>query len=234
MSRKPNPRIKQMDDALQALIRRIEKPEKADLAIERLNARFGSPGAIVEARIHQIEREGLSHANALLVSMLPAIVRYMGREQFGRRPKLSTLSVAADFLQTRFLGLQIEHFHLLCLDKRGKLIDSVHLQEGTVDSAPFYPRHVLAEVVRTQAHALVLSHNHPGGTMRPSQSDIECTMGLIPTLEMLRVVLLDHIVIADKQVVSFREMGYLRAGMLSPASENDPLYKNWIDKHYLD
>ena len=60
------------------------------------------------------------------------------------------------------------------------------------------------------AAAVVLAHNHPAGIALPSKEDVEITVRLREALEVMDVVLLDHIVVADDDFVSMRDSGYLR------------------------
>ena len=102
------------------------------------------------------------------------------------------------------------------------------LQRGTTDSAPFYVRHVLGEVVRTHAHAIVISHNHPNNTLLPSQDDVGCTLSLITALQPLGVPLLDHVVVADQQAVSIRDLGYIGSNIWLAQAPGNALLSGWL------
>lgn len=109
------------------------------------------------------------------------------------------------------------------------MLACVFLQRGTTDSAPFYTRHVLSEVVRTGAHAIVISHNHPNNTLLPSRSDVNCTLNLISALQPLGVPLLDHVVIADHQAVSMRDSGLVLERTWMMQNPREPLLHHWFE-----
>ena len=102
------------------------------------------------------------------------------------------------------------------------------LQSGTEDSAPFYLKHVLAEVVRTGAKSVVLTHNHPNNTPQPSAADIDCTNALIDSLQIIGVPLLDHIIMLGSHAMSIRGFGYVIEGEWRMQAEGHNILKNWL------
>ncbi len=73
-----------------------------------------------------------------------------------------------------------------------------------------YPAQVVKEALLHKARSVVLAHNHPGNSLRPTASDLSLTKALVDALKMVSVRVLDHIVIAGDQYVSFVERGYLK------------------------
>lgn len=204
--------------------------EDAAAALERARRRYYSPAAFFEAPRSVLERGGIVPRDALLFSQIPALARILARSRLGPRPRLKNLSAAGEFLLTRYKGLAIEHFYLLCLDASGRLIACTLLQTGTTDSAPFYLKHVLAEVVRTRAHAVVISHNHPNFSARPSQADIACTLELLGALYPVGTLLLDHIIVSGRECVSLRGHGFVRGSLWLAQAPEDPLLGRWLDE----
>ncbi len=149
------------------------------------------------------------------------------RTELGEHPKIDSLNRAGEYLRTLFVGVPIEQFHLLCLDESGRLIQSRLLQSGSVNETPFYLGNVLQCAITAGASALVLSHNHPGGTRRPSQADIYCTLDALEALYPLKITLLDHIIIADGEPVSLRVSGYISNDLWDRQPDAGPLYWNW-------
>ena len=71
-------------------------------------------------------------------------------------------------------------------------------------------RRLVQEVLNTNASAIVLAHNHPSGIALPSQEDIDLTLRLREALDVMDILILDHLVIADDDYVSMNDSGYLR------------------------
>ena len=74
-----------------------------------------------------------------------------------------------------------------------------------------YPRVIVEAVLRHQAHSVILAHNHPGGTLEPSQADINITRKITAALETISVRVLDHIIVADGKYFSFADHGLIKS-----------------------
>ena len=79
---------RRLREQLEIVIHHLVKGERGDRVIETLYSYFESTSAILGATPYYLERSGLNHANALLLSMVPAITRYMIRQSFGEHPRL--------------------------------------------------------------------------------------------------------------------------------------------------
>ena len=106
-------------------------------------------------------------------------------------------------------GLSQEHFLALFLDARNRLITSEVLFYGSVDTAPVYTRVVALRAIVHHAVSVVVAHNHPSGCLNPSAADREVTDKLSWALQLLDIQLLDHLVVANNQCLSFRNLGFV-------------------------
>ena len=93
------------------------------------------------------------------------------------------------------------------LNSRNRLIDCAELARGTLAENAVYVREVVKLALDRHAAAVILAHNHPGGSPEPSAADIAFTGRLKQALELVDVRLLDHFVITAKQAVSFAARG---------------------------
>ncbi len=100
---------------------------------------------------------------------------------------------------------------LLCmmLDTKNHLLGEEIVSRGTVNASLISPRDLFLRALKYQAVHLILIHNHPSGDAAPSKEDIAITQRIFQAGELLDVHLLDHIVIGDRQYVSFREQKLL-------------------------
>ena len=211
-------RVRRVYAATKALLDDLHK-DSGEQWVWRFRRRFIAPASLFESGAHVLEDMDMHKSDALLFSLVPGITRYMRIEAFGK---------ASEYLKGVLLGRTFEHFYMLALDASGKLIDCVFLQRGTTDSAPFYVRHVLGETVRTRAHAIVISHNHPNNSLLPSRDDINCTLALLSALQPLSVPLLDHVLVADQQAVSIRDLGYIAGNIWLAQAPEDKLLTGWL------
>ena len=116
--------------------------------------------------------------------------------------------VTADYLRVRLSALDDEVFCVI-LTKRHQFIACEDLFRGTIDGASVYPREVLKEALKLNAAAVILAHNHPSGIAEPSQADLLITKQLKAALGLVDIRVLDHLIIAGDDTVSFAERGIL-------------------------
>jgi DNA repair protein RadC len=127
-----------------------------------------------------------------------------------RRGASMTSPVAVrDFLRLRLGTREFETFCCLFLDNRHRLIEFVELFRGTIDGASVHPREVAKEALARNAAAVIFVHPHPSGVAEPSAADELITRRLRDTMDLVGVRVLDHLVIAGDEVVSFAEAGLI-------------------------
>lgn len=114
---------------------------------------------------------------------------------------------ARSFFVLRLSGETREHFECAFLDTRHRLIAVERLFSGTIDSASVYPREVLKRALELNAAALILAHNHPSGTTDPSTADERLTQRIKDACALIDLRVLDHIVVAGAESLSFSEAG---------------------------
>lgn len=215
-------------DALRAMLRKLHPSMDVDAAVDALMRGHTSARALPEMSVSQLSRQ-LPERTAELVHLIPGMARSMLRNNYPEHPAIGTMSEAAHFLRGHYLGRSYEHCYLLLLKRNRRLIREVMVQSGTVNSLPFYSRNIVEAVLAHQADALVISHNHPGGTAAPSQADVESTQHLIAAPEPLSTPLIDHLIIAGDQALSLREMEAIpEETWLAQPNRCPALLKNWL------
>ena len=114
-----------------------------------------------------------------------------------------------EFLRVKLGTLEHEVFAALMLDAQHRLIEYVELFRGTVAQTSVYPREVVKESLARNAAALILVHNHPSGVAEPSRADRLLTQTLNAALALVDVRVLDHLIVAGNDILSFSERGLL-------------------------
>jgi len=85
-------------------------------------------------------------------------------------------------------------------------INSIHVVSvGCLDRAIIHPREVFKAAILSNAASIALAHNHPSGELNPSPEDISMTKKLVQSGELLGIKVLDHIIVAGDQYLSFKE-----------------------------
>lgn len=118
-------------------------------------------------------------------------------------------SDTADYLRDYFNTLEHEVFGALFLDTRNRIIAFEPLFRGTIDGASVHAREVVKTTLKHNASRVVFAHNHPSGVATPSGADERITQKLRRALDLIDVIVLDHIIIAGDDFCSFAEKGLL-------------------------
>lgn len=112
---------------------------------------------------------------------------------------------ASDYLKLQFANEVNEVFSVLFLNNNNKFIAFEKLFFGTINQSIVFPRVVLKKALELDAAAVIFAHNHPGGNKEPSSNDIKITKELSKILSIVDVKVLDHLVVAGNECVSFAE-----------------------------
>jgi DNA repair protein RadC len=95
------------------------------------------------------------------------------------------------------------------LNTSNKIFKEVTVSEGTLSSSLVHPREVFKEAIIESAASIMLVHNHPSGNPEPSREDILITEKLVAAGEIIGIKVLDHIIIAGDNYVSFVKLGLI-------------------------
>lgn len=167
---------------------------------------FGSLAGLFEADAKDVcKRCGVSENTAILVSLIPSLSRRYIKGKWGDKPVLNSSSKAGEYAVSLFTGRTYEVFYVICLDSQNRVNYAALVHEGTLNEVSVYPRLVVEMVLRHQANSVILAHNHPGGSLNPSNDDIELTKKIKAALEPISVKVVDHIIVAGDKYMSFKE-----------------------------
>ncbi|MCL5676761.1 MAG: DNA repair protein RadC [Firmicutes bacterium] len=125
----------------------------------------------------------------------------------GKRPAIRRPEDAAQLVMDSMRHLDREHFQVLYLDTKHRVLGVEEVSVGHLSASLVHPRELFKGAIRRSAAAVILVHNHPSGDPTPSAEDLDLTARLAEAGRILGIDVLDHIVIGDNQYASFRERG---------------------------
>jgi DNA repair protein RadC len=195
--------------ALEALIANVA-PADAALMASALIDEFSSLGRVFAETREAIERVVGPHSDipSLLQAAHRACVTSLSHE-IRLRSIHSTDQKLIDYLVTSMGSDPVERLRVLFLDLANHLIGDEIVASGTISTVTVYPRNIFKRALELSASSMVLVHNHPAGSMEPSQSDIDFTRKIARSANLLEIALNDHIVIAGPQWFSFARRGLI-------------------------
>jgi DNA repair protein RadC len=184
----------------------------ADELLSLKSQGFDGIAGLLNASADDLKRvKGLGPAKrAELVAVLELARRALG-QQLRSQPVFDGSGSLKSYVQLHLAHKTYESFAVLFLNPQNCLLAMEELFKGTLTQTSVYPREVVVRALHHQAHAVVLAHNHPGGSVEPSQADITLTKTLMAALGLLDIRVVDHIVVAPGQALSMAETGLLGA-----------------------
>ena len=132
------------------------------------------------------------------------------RDTYQRGPVVGSPDEVVSYFKKFIGGKPIEAFLCMYLDHRNHVLDCVLMQEGTVDHTAVYPREIFKKAFELgSASGLILVHNHPAGSLEPSEGDKALTRQIMTAARSLGFTVHDHLIVAHEGHFSFRQAGLL-------------------------
>ena len=122
---------------------------------------------------------------------------------------IKNMEDAKKYLAVRFADLQHEVFAIVYLTNRHAVIACDEIFRGTIDGASVYPREVVKSALQYNAAAILIAHPHPSGICEPSHADEMITTRIREACALLDIRLIDHVIIAGADSISFAQRGLL-------------------------
>jgi DNA repair protein RadC len=184
------------------LLAMILRSGSADLDVislsSQLIAEAGSLAALVRYSPEDFRRfRGIGKVKALQLATIMEIARRVVLSGTEVSPVVNDPFKVYTLLHPRTLGLDVERFWLLSLNRKNRLIRLTMITSGTATASLVHPREVFREAVRQGATAILCAHNHPSGDPSPSSADIQVTRQLREASRAIQIDLLDHIILGQ-------------------------------------
>ena len=123
-----------------------------------------------------------------------------------KRPEISTPADVDTLLRGRLANLDREHFIVVLLNTKNRVIGSPTVSIGTLSSSLVHPREVFKPAIKAGAARVILVHNHPSGDATPSTHDRQITRQMTRAGELVEIEVLDHVILGD-DYMSLKEAG---------------------------
>lgn len=126
-----------------------------------------------------------------------------------RVPLIDNPSALLRYLRATMAFEKTERLRVLFLNSSNGLLRDEVVSYGTVDGTPVITRHIITRALEIGARYLILAHNHPSGSLRPSQDDLRSTKELVQAARHLDICVYDHVIVSAFGSCSLREQGLL-------------------------
>ena len=169
---------------------------------------FGSLQAVLEARPDQLTAvPGVGEETATLIAFIMSMFRRYNECLCRENTRIGTLSEMKRYCQALLSGWRTERLYAICMTGDHQLLGRRLIAEGTTGAVAAHPRKVVEAALNLNARAVILCHNHPGGSNWPSHEDVATTVHINALLDGMEIELLDHLIVAGSEVYSMSEHG---------------------------
>jgi DNA repair protein RadC len=153
--------------------------------------------------------KGIGEAKAVSIVAAMELGRRRQTSGFRKKEYVQSSSDVARYLQTILRDHKHEVFAVLFLNRSNKIQDFQIISEGGITSTIADPRIILKRALEEDAVSLILCHNHPSGSLKPSKADEEITHKIKGAARYFDIKLLDHLIVSDAGYFSFADDGLL-------------------------
>lgn len=155
------------------------------------------------------EFKGIGEAKAVSITAAMELGRRRRTGEALERKKITSSKSVFEYVQPIIGELPHEEFWILYLNNSNKIIKSVQLSKGGITGTVVDIRLAFKEALQIGAVGIIMAHNHPSGTLKPSHADIQLTKKLKVAGESLDIKVLDHLIITEKAYFSFADENML-------------------------
>ncbi len=171
--------------------------------------KFGTFSKVIEAPLSALQEvPGVGPKNGFALHFVHAVASFYLKERLTGKRYLHSSGEVVEYLIHSLRGLKKEVLLVIFLDASHAIIDSAIVAEGTLNVNTVYPREIIKSALDYHAAAIIIAHNHPSGSLKPSPQDMKLTKTLYMLCNAMQIQLLDHLVIGDGSY-SFADNGLM-------------------------
>lgn len=155
------------------------------------------------------EFKGIGPAKAVSIVAAMELGRRRRTEEALEKKKITSSASVFELMQPIIGELYHEEFWIIYLNNSNKVIEQLQLSKGGITGTLVDVRITLRKALEVGATSIILAHNHPSGTLRPSEADKQLTQKLKTAAQSLDIKVLDHLIVTEKSYFSFADEGAL-------------------------
>lgn len=175
--------------------------EMADNLLNEFNGLIGLSETDV---IDMLKVKGISKVKALELNAVFELMKRIDAEKIDCGFLVDNLYDLTNYLNHKIGFKKQEHFIVMFLDNRNKLIKDEILFIGSLDASIVHPREIFAKAITFHCAKIIIAHNHPSGDCTPSEQDVLVTKNIEQAGQILGIPLIEHIIVSNNCHYSFK------------------------------
>ena len=198
-------------ELLAILINHGSKEKSAlDLAKEVLRLGKNNLGELGKLSVKELMKiKGIGEAKAITIAAALEIGRRRQANAALSKQVVATSNDIAHFLQSKLKDNRREVFAVVFLNRANKINHFEIISEGGITGTVADPKVILRKALEEDAVNIILCHNHPSGSLKPSRADEELTQKIKEASRYFDIKVVDHIIVSDEGYYSFADEGLL-------------------------
>jgi len=153
--------------------------------------------------------KGVGEAKAISIATALEIGNRKSQQEVLERQQISSSKDAFEILQPHLSDLQTEEFWAIFLNHQNKILYKTCLFRGGIASSVADVRVIFKTALEHFSTQIIVAHNHPAGSLKPSKEDISITQKIKEAGKLLDIELLDHLILTQNNFFSFKDEGLL-------------------------
>ena len=153
--------------------------------------------------------KGIGEAKAITIVAALEIGRRRQAMNYREKAVMTSSNDVANYLQSLLKDYRHEVFAVLFLNRANKINHFQIVSEGGITGTVADPRIILKKALEEDAVSMVLCHNHPSGSLKPSMADVELTRKIKEAAKFFDIKVMDHLIVSDAGYYSFADEGIL-------------------------
>jgi DNA repair protein RadC len=181
-----------------------------DLAQEILKTGKDNLGEVGKLSVREFMKvKGIGEAKAIIIAAAMELGRRRQAAVSREKAVITSSSDVAGYLQNLLRDYRHEVFAVLFLNRSNKINHFQVISEGGITGTVADPRIILKKALEEDAVSIILCHNHPSGSLKPSKADEELTYKIREAARYFDIKVLDHLIVSDDGYYSFADEGIL-------------------------
>lgn len=204
-----NPEVLSDHELLEAILFMMIPRVDTNPIAHKLIRVFGSLSAVFNASPNELcSVSGVGKETALKLHLIGKTYERVAKQKVTKK-KINSHSDIIEHVVAEFSNLKKERCKIYLLNSRFGIINSIVYEDNEYGKVEAEPKEVLTAISAVKPKFILIAHNHPSGSLKPSVRDDYTTATFIKLCELLNVDVIDHIIVADDEYYSYSSSGHL-------------------------
>lgn len=180
------------------------------LKTNEINTKISDLEYLMDISMEELKKQdGIGRVKAIQIKAVVELSKRISNINIIDKDKVTSPGDIAKILIPKYLGKKQECLKVVILNKQNKILSITTSAIGSNDNINVGLKEILSDPIKQMASNIILVHNHPSGSLKPSKQDIEFTKHIKEYSKIFNIEVLDHIIIAGSDYISLKEKNFI-------------------------